>query len=900
MKNLTSIIIISLLLGTSLCYGQTDGGISIGKGKDQAHPKSILDIVSQSRGLLIPRMSTDQRNAIFSSEDDSADGLLVFDTTENSFYFWNGKNWNALAAGNNSSVTGFEGTPTGTAQNNQLGYDSINQLLYIYSGNTWKLLNSDNDIQKLSLSGTVLSIENGNSIDLSSLQDGDNQQLSVSGNTLSISKGNSVTLPADSDNQTLSISGNALTISGGNSVTLPSGGTDSQTLSLSGASLSISGGNSVNLSSLQDGTGTDNQTLSVSGSTLSITGGNSVTLPLGSGSGDMLKSTYDTDNNNIADNSERVNGLTVQTAVPAGAVFTDSQTATQVAVTPNAVLGLSSNNVQSALEELQGEITTAATGGMTSVVHDATLTGNGITGSDLGLADDAVTSAKIANGTIAAADLSQMGANNGEVMKWNGTAWVAAADNDSQTATQVAVTPNAVLGLSSNNVQSALEELQGEITTATAGGMTSVVHDATLTGDGIAGSSLGIADNSVTSAKIDDGTIAASDLSAMGATNGQVMKYNGTAWVAANDNNSSITVEDVLNSTSSVNALSANMGRTLNLAVTAKLNSNASFGGDVSGTYNNIQINENVISTVELADGSVTSANIASNNIQLQHFSSMGASTGQILKYNGMSWLPANDENSITTVEDNLVSTSGVNALSANQGHILNTAVNAKLNSNASFGGDVSGTYDNLQIASGVIGSTEIADGSIAAADLSQMGASNGQVMKWNGTTWIASADETGGGTVTASNGLTSVGTDIRLGGANAITANTVVTQAPNVNLTFANSGTGRTIIGGITQLQGGVYVNVRTFTSFPSESDWLPTDFVVNIHVKGAGVFTLPNPADYPGRMLFIRNNSPAAGEAGLYGYSTYIPVNNGSVLPSRAQTLVSDGINWYVVAGS
>ena len=43
-----------------------------------------------------------------------------------------------------------------------------------------------------------------------------------------------------------------------------------------------------------------------------------------SGSGDMLASTYDTGGNGVVDNAELVNGLTVETAVPAGAVFTDT------------------------------------------------------------------------------------------------------------------------------------------------------------------------------------------------------------------------------------------------------------------------------------------------------------------------------------------------------------------------------------------------------------------------------------------------------------------------------------------------------------------------------------------------------------------------------------------------
>jgi hypothetical protein len=42
---------------------------------------------------------------------------------------------------------------------------------------------------------------------------------------------------------------------------------------------------------------------------------------------------------------------------------------------------------------------------------------------------DAVTSTMVVNGTIAAVDLGQMGAANGQVMKWNGSTWVAANDS---------------------------------------------------------------------------------------------------------------------------------------------------------------------------------------------------------------------------------------------------------------------------------------------------------------------------------------------------------------------------------------------------------------------------------------------------------------------------------------
>lgn len=44
----------------------------------------------------------------------------------------------------------------------------------------------------------------------------------------------------------------------------------------------------------------------------------------GAGIGDMLKSEYDTTNNGKVDDADKVNGLTVETAVPAGALFSDT------------------------------------------------------------------------------------------------------------------------------------------------------------------------------------------------------------------------------------------------------------------------------------------------------------------------------------------------------------------------------------------------------------------------------------------------------------------------------------------------------------------------------------------------------------------------------------------------
>jgi len=227
-----------------------------------------------------------------------------------------GDNWGSQVVATNATLTGngTSGNPLGVNESavdnqtlslnsNQLTIDNGNSVslssyldntdeqtlainnnqLTISNGNTITLPTmTDTDDQTLSLSGNTLSIQDGNTVSLSSINT-DNQDLSLSGNTLSITNDvTTVSLAAYLDNtdaQTLSLNGNDLSITGGNTITLPSGtvDTDDQTLSFSGNTLSIQDGNNVNLSSLLDNT--DAQTLSLNGNDLTISGGNTITIP---------------------------------------------------------------------------------------------------------------------------------------------------------------------------------------------------------------------------------------------------------------------------------------------------------------------------------------------------------------------------------------------------------------------------------------------------------------------------------------------------------------------------------------------------------------------------------------------------------------------------------------------
>ena len=66
----------------------------VGVGTTSPDASSMLDITSTAKGVLIPRMNSTQRATIVSP----ANGLLVFDTETDSFWFY-GTNWVQLSSG---------------------------------------------------------------------------------------------------------------------------------------------------------------------------------------------------------------------------------------------------------------------------------------------------------------------------------------------------------------------------------------------------------------------------------------------------------------------------------------------------------------------------------------------------------------------------------------------------------------------------------------------------------------------------------------------------------------------------------------------------------------------------------------------------------------------------------
>lgn len=89
-----------LLAISSFCKLQAQ---NIGIGTTAPEPKALLDVTSISKGILIPRMTSSQRVAI--APPPTAAGLLVYETTTSSFWYFNGSVWNQIGTGGASPWT---------------------------------------------------------------------------------------------------------------------------------------------------------------------------------------------------------------------------------------------------------------------------------------------------------------------------------------------------------------------------------------------------------------------------------------------------------------------------------------------------------------------------------------------------------------------------------------------------------------------------------------------------------------------------------------------------------------------------------------------------------------------------------------------------------------------------
>ncbi|PIY17484.1 hypothetical protein CO112_00865 [Candidatus Dojkabacteria bacterium CG_4_9_14_3_um_filter_150_Dojkabacteria_WS6_41_13] len=197
-------------------------------------------------------------------------------------------------------------------------------------------------------------------------------------------------------------------------------------------------------------------------------------------------------------------------------------------------------------------------------------------------------------------------------------------------------------------------------------------------------------------------------------TQDQVLKYDAglNHWVCANDAGGSALAWGGISGTLADQT-------DLNSALGNKLDLVATFGGDVTGTYDNLAIADDSHAHTGVTISGLGTANFTSTNISQWtndsgyisglNFSQVANGTGVYLNYKPNDI--ACDHNQVLKYDASLThwvcgddTGAGVVAWGTLTGTLsdqtdLSTALSSKLNLTASFGGDISGTYDNIAIA---------------------------------------------------------------------------------------------------------------------------------------------------------------------------------------------------------
>jgi hypothetical protein len=358
-----------------------------------------------------------------------------------------------------------------------------------------------------------------------------------------------------------------------------------------------------------------------------------------------------------------------------------------------------------------------------------------------------------------------------------------------------------------------------------------------------------ITDGSITSADLQDGAVTGNKISIPGASTGQVLKFNGSTWTAQADdvgagatptlaNGQLLTGNGTSNSATAVtgditlsggamtiktNVVTTGMIQALAVDGTRIADNSVNSAKISDGTITSVDILDATVSSLDIANGGVATVDILDGAVTGAKIATTGASSGQVLKYNGTTWLPQNDDtgsgitladgqlltgngtsNSATTVtgdialsggamtiKTNVVTTGMIQALAVDGTKIADNSINsAKISDGTIASVDIlDATISSLDIANGAVATVDILNGAVTGAKISTTGASLGQVLKYDGTTWLPQNDDTGSGGFSTANevprgdGTTLVSSNIYSDGTNV----GIGTNAPRSILELMN-----------------------------------------------------------------------------------------------------------------
>jgi hypothetical protein len=222
-------------------------------------------------------------------------------------------------------------------------------------------------------------------------------------------------------------------------------------------------------------------------------------------------------------------------------------------------------------------------------------------------------------------------------------------------------------------------------------------------------------------------------LAQQGAINGQILKWNGTAWLPANDEigtgGGSYTAGPGISISTNV------INNTGDTDATNDITTTSTASGDVTGIFSNLQISANTIGSTEITNGSVTAADLVTGviptalppngtagndlsgtypnptvaRIQNRSVSSSTPTTGQVLQWNGTAWAPTTP--AAGTSGWSLTGNSGTNANTNFIGTIDNKPLIFKTNNKLSGKIDEFNTFYGSEAGASTTGTSNVATG---------------------------------------------------------------------------------------------------------------------------------------------------------------------------------------------
>ena len=332
----------------------------------------------------------------------------------------------------------------------------------------------------------------------------------------------------------------------------------------------------------------------------------------------------------------------------------------------------------------------------------------------------AIDTSEITDGTILFADLAANGCSSGETIEYNGSAWICGTD-DTGTTSSFDVTDGTTTETLDNGNTLTFVDGSGVDVVVSA---TDTVTISSLLGTSIDSSEIeantieagDIATGAVETTEILNGTILFEDLSANSCLNGQIIEYNGSAWVCGTDDDTNTTYS-------------------------------AGTGINIIGTVISSTLGTSV-ETGEISNGTILFEDLAANS----------CSSGEVIEFNGSVWICGTDDvndadsdagNELQNIFTIINAPNGTDPEVDSQTDTLNFADGSGI----TITGD--SATDTLTIAATLgtaIDTSEITDGTILFADLAQNGCSSGEVVEWNGSAWACDADDVNDADANATN----------------------------------------------------------------------------------------------------------------------------------------------------